>query len=109
MLCTRVYSIDVFMEELEPTRKMELQRNVELLDKELSKWSDDLPSENTPCIEMKWLLIRDRSGVQVTSYERARRLHGGCALLPLLFNRVYPAPQLPAHQQGAHPISDIDR
>lgn len=103
----RVYSIDVFMEELDPTRRMELQRNVELLDKELSKWSDNLPSESTPCFEMKQTLIRLPSGVQVTSNERARCFHGSCALLTLLFDRVHPASQLPAHQQGAHSFSDF--
>jgi hypothetical protein len=39
----RVYSIDIFMEDIDPTRKVELQRTVELLDQELTKWCDDLP------------------------------------------------------------------
>jgi hypothetical protein len=31
------------MEDIDPTRKVELQRTVELLDQELTKWCDDLP------------------------------------------------------------------
>jgi hypothetical protein len=56
------------MEELDPTRKMELQRNVELLDLELSKWSDDLPGKYT-IYAFGILLKGPASGIQVSSYE----------------------------------------
>jgi hypothetical protein len=56
------------MEELDPTRKIELQRNVEILDQELSKWSDELPGKYT-IYAFRILLNRLGSGIQVSSYE----------------------------------------
>lgn len=39
----QVYALDNCKEHLEPERKAELQRTVESLDSELTKWCDDLP------------------------------------------------------------------
>lgn len=40
----QVYAIDCCKETLEPDKRAELQRSVETLDGELSRWFDDLPS-----------------------------------------------------------------
>jgi hypothetical protein len=40
-----VYGLDVCKDHLEPEKRAELQRTVESLDKELTKWCDDLPVE----------------------------------------------------------------
>jgi hypothetical protein len=39
-----VYAIDNCKDQLEPDKKIELQRTVEALDQELTKWCDDLPA-----------------------------------------------------------------
>lgn len=39
----QVYAIDKFKEQLEPEKKVELQRTVESLDNDLTKWCEDLP------------------------------------------------------------------
>jgi hypothetical protein len=41
----QVYAIDNCKDHLEPEKKAELQRSVESLDKELTKWCDELPVE----------------------------------------------------------------
>lgn len=41
----QVYAIDNCKDHLEPEKKVELQRSVETLDRELTKWCDDLPIE----------------------------------------------------------------
>lgn len=40
-----VYSLDLCRDQLEPEKRVELQRTVESLDRELTKWCDDLPVE----------------------------------------------------------------
>ncbi|KAF9263637.1 hypothetical protein L218DRAFT_980039 [Marasmius fiardii PR-910] len=40
----QVYALDNCKDQLEPERKAELQRTVEALDAELTKWCDDLPA-----------------------------------------------------------------
>jgi len=40
-----VYGLDLCKDQLEPEKRAELQRTVESLDKELTKWCDDLPVE----------------------------------------------------------------
>jgi hypothetical protein len=45
LISFRIYSIDVFMEDLDPGRQADLQRTVELLDQDLTKWSEELPGK----------------------------------------------------------------
>lgn len=40
----QVYALDICREQLEPEKKAELQRTVESLDNELTKWCEDLPA-----------------------------------------------------------------
>ncbi|KAG6812643.1 hypothetical protein H0H92_001593 [Tricholoma furcatifolium] len=40
----QVYALDICKDHLEPEKKAELQRTVESLDAELTKWCDDLPA-----------------------------------------------------------------
>ncbi|KAG6855066.1 hypothetical protein C0991_005995 [Blastosporella zonata] len=40
----QVYALDICRDHLEPEKKAELQRTVESLDTELTKWCDDLPA-----------------------------------------------------------------
>ena len=40
-----VYSLELCRDQLEPEKRVELQRTVESLDRELTKWCDDLPVE----------------------------------------------------------------
>src|SRR5882762_2728153 len=40
-----VYSLELCRDQLEPEKRVELQRTVETLDRELTKWCDDLPVE----------------------------------------------------------------
>jgi hypothetical protein len=95
------------MEELDPARKIELQRTVESLDRELSKWSDDLPGKDLS-IGVASILTRSPSRLQVTGPERARRIDGRGSLLTLLLHCLHPAPKLSTYQQGAHPVAHLN-
>ena len=49
----QVYAIDKFKEQLEPEKKVELQRTVESLDNDLTRWCEELPAvfKSSPATE----------------------------------------------------------